>query len=215
MNIKFLKTHAQRLARAAAVLVVAAAMSPHMASAQLYPKAAPPGSTFVRVFNGTAVSGLEAYIGPNRQTSLLPYAGDPFTFLPPGQVRVSIGTHAETYTFEADHFYSVVETSDGLKLFDMRGFQSQLKAMVVMFNLMRDTTLSLKTADGKAAIFDGIGPYKGSQREVNPVTVPLALFSGDQKLADIPSQPFERGKVSSLVVAGTPASPIVSWGDGQ
>lgn len=214
MLARLLRESLPRLS-ALVLLGLAGLLAAPSAEAQIYPKSAPPGSAFVRIFNGTSATGIDGYIGTARQSALPPYTGGPFNFVPPGPTRVTVGTHTDTYTLEADHFYSVVETVDGPKLFDLKGFQSQLKAMIVVFNLMRDTSLSLKTLDGKGTVFDSIGPYKGVQREVNPVTVPLALYVDDKKLIDLPPQSFERGKVSSLTVSGTVASPIVSWGDSQ
>lgn len=181
------------------------------ASAQLYAKGAPPGSTFVRVLNGTANPSQAGFIGDSPQLPLPPYTAGMFAFMPPGPQVVQIGSLKETFQFAADRFYSVANTDNGLKVFELEGFKSQLKAMVVVLNLLPDTTVSLKTSDGKVAIIDGVVPYKAAQREINPLAITMALFKGDQKIADVPAVLLERGKASSLIVGGTAAVPVLTW----
>ncbi len=181
------------------------------ASAQLYAKGAPPGSTFVRILNGTANPSQAGFIGDTPQLPLPPYTAGMFAFMPPGPQVVQIGSLKETFEFAADRFYSVANTDNGLKVFELEGFKSQLKAMVVVLNLLPDTTVSLKTADGKVAIIDGVVPYKAAQREINPLAITMALFKGDQKIADVPAVLLERGKASSLIVGGTAAVPVLTW----
>lgn len=181
------------------------------ASAQLYAKGAPPGSTFVRVLNGTANPSQAGFIGDSPQLPLPPYTAGMFAFMPPGPQVVQIGSLKETFEFAADRFYSVANTDNGLKVFELEGFKSQLKAMVVVLNLLPDTTVSLKTSDGKVAIIDGVVPYKAAQREINPLAITMALFKGDQKIADVPAVLLERGKASSLIVGGTAAVPVLTW----
>lgn len=181
------------------------------ASAQLYAKGAPPGSTFVRVLNGTANPSLAGFIGDSPQLPLPPYTAGQFAFMPPGSVPVQIGPLKESFDFAADRFYSVANTDSGLKVFELEGFKSQLKAMVVVLNLLPDTTVSLKTSDGKTAIIEGVVPFKAAQREINPLAITMALFKGDQKIADVPATVLERGKASSLIVGGTVSVPVLRW----
>lgn len=179
--------------------------------AQLYKKTAPPGSTFVRLCNGTPSAGVDGRIGDRGQSGLPPYICGDYLFMPPGPQSVQLGGSEQSYQFEAEHYYTVAQTADGQKLFELKGFDNPLKAMVVLFNLLPDTTLSLKTADGKTVVFDNVEPYKAMQREINPLTVTFALFKGDQKIAEATAETFERGKVSSLIVGGSGAVPVLTW----
>jgi len=177
----------------------------------LYAAAPPPDSTFVRVTNGTPVAGVAARIGTQPLPGLPPFTSSNYVFLQPGEVEVELAGHQKRFSVEASHYYTVAHTVDGLKLFDLKGFTSQLKSMVVLFNLLPDTTLSLKTADGKTTVFAEVGPYAAAQREINPLTVQLALFRGDDKLIDVPPKSFERGQPATLVIAGSSTAPNVNW----
>lgn len=191
--------------------VTLVALIPMQAAAQLYTKGAPPGSAFIRVLNGTAAQSPPGFIGETPQPALAAFTAGQFTFLPPGEYPVQIGSRKESFKLAADRFYSVAYLSNGLKSFELEGFKSQLKAMIVMMNLLPEQTLSLKTADGKVTVLDAVAPFKAGQREINPLSVSLAIFDGDRKIADVPATVFERGKASSLIVGGSAAVPILTW----
>ena len=184
---------------------------PMQAYAQLYAKGAPPGSAFVRILNGTAAQSPAGFIGETAQVALPAFTAGQFIFLPPGDYSVQLGGRKESFALQADRFYSIAYLPDGMKSFELEGFKSQLKAMVIIMNLFPDKTVSLKTADGKIAVLDSIAPFKAGQREINPLSVSLALFDGDRKMADVPPMTFERGKASSLIVGGTSTVPILIW----
>ncbi len=188
-----------------------AVLAPMQSQAQLYAKGAPPGSAFVRILNGTAAQSPSGFIGGTSQSALPAFTAGQFVFLPPGEYPIQVGNRKETFKLEADRFYSIAYLSDSMKSFQLEGFKSQLKAMVVMMNLFSDKTLSLKTADGKVTVLDSVAPFKAAQREINPLSVSLGLFDGDRKIAEVPPVTFERGKASSLIVGGTSAVPVLTW----
>jgi len=188
-----------------------AVLVPMHSQAQLYAKGAPPGSAFVRILNGTAGQSPAGFIGETQQSALPAFTAGQFVFLPPGEYPIQVGNRKETFKLEADRFYSIAYLPDSMKSFQLEGFKSQLKAMVVMMNLFPDKTLSLKTADGKVTVLDSVAPFKAGQREINPLSVSLGLFDGDRKMVDVPPVTFERGKASSLIVGGTSTVPILTW----
>ncbi|WP_439640161.1 alginate O-acetyltransferase AlgF [Nevskia sp.] len=194
-----------------ALIFLMTAVLPMQSQAQLYAKGAPPGSAFVRVLNGTAAQSPSGFIGETAQPALPAFTAGQFIFLPPGDYPVQLGSRKETFKLEADRFYSIAYLPDSMRSFQLEGFKSQLKAMVIMMNLLPDRTLSLKTADGKVTVLDAIAPFKAGQREINPLSVSLGLFDGDKKIIDVPAATFERGKASSLIVGGTSTVPILAW----
>lgn len=193
------------------VSAVVAGTSTSIFAQALYDAPPPPGSTFIRVSNGTAVAGVVARVGTQTLPALPPFATSTYLFLQPGEVELTVGERSATHSLAADHYYTAALTTDGVKLFDLKGFSSQLKSMIILYNLLPDATLSLKTADGKTTVFADVAPYSAVQREINPLTVQFALFRGDQKFADVPAKSFDRGQPSSLMVAGTTAAPTLVW----
>src|SRR3546814_4056982 len=61
------------------------------------------------------------------------------------------------------------------------------------------------------AVVDGIKANDSGHREVNPVKASLVVFNGDTRLAAAKPMTLERGKVYSLFVTGTTASPVLTW----
>ena len=202
------KSIATRLLSALVVLVLACVPKAH---AQLYAREAPPGSTFVHVFNATPSTGVAVQIGERALQPLLPYTATAYMFLPPGQHTVQAGTHKQSFALEGNHYYTVVAYPDRLKLFEAHEPLTRLKAMIGLFNLMPATTLALKTADGATAVFDAVAPGTSTQRTINPLKLSFALFSGDKKIANVPDVPLDRGVSFSLFVCGTETTPVLVW----
>lgn len=197
----------------AILALLCALLATEPAVAQLYAAAAPANSAFVRVYNNTANAGLPVQIGSAAQPALMAYSAGDYQFLPPGEVVVRAGSHQKTLTLVANHYYTAVVSREGLAPYELSGVLNRLKAMVAIFNLMPETTLSLKTADGKATVFDGVAPGLAAQREINPLKLTLAVFDKATLLGAAPPVALDRGKVFSLFVSGSAASPVMVWND--
>lgn len=196
-----------------ASLVVAVSMTSTPALAQLYAREAPPNSAFVRVFNNTANSGVTVKIGDKTQPPLLPFTASPYIFVPPGEYAVKVGSHQKSVALDANHFYTAVDGDSDLSLLELSGVLNRLKSMIAIFNLMPATTVSMKTADGKASVFESVASGGTAQREINPLKLTFALFNGEQKISDLPPVSLDRGKVFSLFVSGSQASPVLVWNE--
>jgi alginate O-acetyltransferase complex protein AlgF len=194
-----------------AVLAIALVAGSPAARAQLYAREAPPGSTFVHVFNATAATGVPVQVGDKVLPALLPYTATAFMFLPPGEHNVQAGGHKQSFKLEGTHYYTVVSSAEGLKLYEAHEPLTKLKALIGLYNLMPSTTLALKTADGATPVFESVAPSSSAQRTINPLKVSFALFNGDKKLADVPPVPLDRGQSYSLFVCGTESTPVLVW----
>jgi len=181
------------------------------AEAGLYPPAAPPGSAFIRVFNGTSQAKVTGQAGDRTIGDAAALDASAYIFLPPGSYSVKIGGSSKDVSLQGSHCYTAALESDGVHLFDQACFNSQLKALVSTFNLIGDGPLSLRTADGSMAVIDDIATDSSGQREVNPVKVDLAVYKGSTRLADAKPLTLERGKVFSLFVTGSAAEPVLIW----
>ena len=203
------------LATALAIVLVAAALIAANAARAgdegLYGPAAPPGSAFVRVFNGTAQSILDARVGPEDFNEIPPFDASEFTFLPPGSYDLTAGVVKQKVTLQADRFYTAAVMNGKVQLLDNERYGNRMKALVILYNLSSDAALSLKTADGRTAVVENVAPNKSGQREVNAVRTQLALYKGAERLAPVRQVNLERGRAFSLFVAGTAAQPVPVW----
>jgi alginate O-acetyltransferase complex protein AlgF len=177
--------------------------------AQLYAREAPPGSTFVHVFNATPSAGVNVGIGARALPPLLPYAASDYIFLAPGEHVVQVGSQQKSFQLEGNRYYTVSADAAGLRLFELSEPLTKLKAILNLFNLLPGTTLALKTADGATSVLDAVAPNTSAQRALNPLKLSLALFSGDQKIATVPPIALERGRSFSLFVSGSATSPVL------
>jgi alginate O-acetyltransferase complex protein AlgF len=132
-------------------------------------------------------------------------------FLPPGDHVVQAGGRKQSFKMEGDHYYTVVASADGLKLYEAHEPLTKLKALIGLFNLMPGITLALKTADGTTPVFESVAPNSSAQRTINPLKVSFALFNGDKKIADAPPMPLDRGQSYSLFACGSEATPVLVW----
>lgn len=197
-----------------AVLLAAALLAANAAFAGdegLYGPAAPPGSAFVRVFNGTAQSIIDARVGPEDLNEVPPFEASEFTFLPPGSYDLTAGGLKQKVTLQADRFYTAAILNGKVQLLDNERYGNRMKALVILYNLAGDSELSLKTADGRAAVVENVKPNASAQREVNAIRAQLALYKGNERVASVKQVNLERGRAFSLFVAGTAAQPIPVW----
>jgi len=182
------------------------------ASAGLYPPAAPPGSAFVRVFNGTTQPKIAAQIGDKSVGDTSALEASSYVFLAPGSYPAKIGGASQSLTLQGSRCYTAaLENASSVHLFEQECFNSQLKALLSVFNLIDGTTLSLKTADGSQAVIDNVAAEASGHREVNAVKVNLAVYNGATKLADAKPIALERGKTFSLFVTGSANQPVLIW----
>jgi len=202
-------THANITRLFAAVALAAFATS---ASAGLYPPAAPPGSAFVRVFNGTTQPKIPAQIGDKNVGDTAAMEASSYVFLPPGSYPAKIGGASQNITLQGSKCYTAaLENGGAVHLFEQDCFNSQLKSLLSVFNLVDGANVSLKTADGSQAVIENVAANASGHREVNPVKVNLAVYNGATKLADAKPVTLERGKTFSLFVTGSSSQPVLIW----
>ncbi|HEY9133178.1 MAG TPA: alginate O-acetyltransferase AlgF [Dyella sp.] len=183
-------------------------------TAGLYPPAAPPGSAFIRAFNGTSQPKITAQVGSKTLGDVPALEASAYAFLPPGQYPLKIGSATDNANLQGAHCYTAALGSDNkLHQFDEPCFNSQLKALVSIYNMIDGTTLSLKTTDGTAVV-ENVAANASGQREVNPIKANLAVFDGSSKLADAKPVTLMRGSTYSLFVTGTRSNPVLIWVNG-
>lgn len=202
------------LAAALAIVLAGAALlaaSAARADEGLYGPAAPPGSAFVRVFNGTAQSLIDARVGPEDFNEIPSFDASEFTFLPPGTYELTAGSVRHKLTLQADRFYTAAVLNGKVEVLENARYTNRMKALVMVYNLSGDGDLSLKTADGRTPVVENVKPNAIGQREVNAIRAQFALYKGSQRVAPVREVNLERGRAFSLFVAGTATQPVPVW----
>lgn len=181
------------------------------AQAGLYPPAAPPGSAFLRVFNATPQARLSARIGDKPLPDTTALQASSYVFLAPGSYALKLGASQKDVTLQPARCYTAALETEGIQVFEQDCFNSQLKSLVSLYNLVDDRALSLKTADGSTAVIENVSGNAAGHREVNPLKASLALYDGASKLAEAKPVALERGKAFSLFVTGSASAPTLVW----
>jgi alginate O-acetyltransferase complex protein AlgF len=176
----------------------------------VYGPAAPPDAAFIRVFNATAQGELTARIGDKVLDDIPAFGASDFVFLPAGKYTLAAGPASEAVTLRQGRYYTAALDGKGFRLLDNDRYGNRLKALVIVYNLVDGSTLSLKTADGRAVV-ENVAANSFGTREVNAVKVSLALFDGARKVGDVKPMNLERGRAFSLFVAGSREQPVTSW----
>lgn len=177
--------------------------------AALYGPAAPKGSSFVRLFNA-GMQATTVKVGSATITSTAPQGGSAFSFLPAGSYSAEVGGKTLPVKLEADQYYTLVNTPEAPRLVVDPAFYNRQKALVRLHNLT-DQPLSLKTKDGATQVVDSVAPGKHGDREINPVKVSLALYTGDQRLTEVETTLLERGEVTALFVTQAQGRLMPVW----
>lgn len=211
--IRSLITSLRRIAILAPLLgaALSAPLPVHAADGALYGPVAPPGSAFVRVFNGSERPDLLAQVGAQTVDEIPAWGASDYVFVPSGTTTVSIGSVNSSAPLQADHYYTAVEDKGAIKLIDSARFNNRMKALLMVYNLSDSKSLSLKSADGKTDVVAGVSANSVGTREVNPTKATLAVYDGDTKIADAPAVNLTRGKASSLFVVGEAKAPRLVW----
>jgi alginate O-acetyltransferase complex protein AlgF len=176
----------------------------------VYGPAAPPDAAFIRVFNATAQGELQARIGDKVLDDIPAFGASDFVFLPAGKYTLAAGPASEAVTLKQGRYYTAALDGKNFRLIDNDRYSNRLKALVIVYNLVDGSTLSLKTADGRAVV-ENVAANSFGTREVNAVKVNLALFDGARKVSDVKPMNLERGRAFSLFVAGSREQPVTSW----
>ena len=204
------RTQCSWMSYACALALSIGALHAQAGDAALYAPNAPKGSAFVRAYNA-GNSELSVSVGNTDLSDIAPLGSSDFSYLPAGSYSAKVGSNTLPVKLDADRYYTLVDQPGSEpKLVSEAAFTNKQKAMLRVQNLS-DSTLSLKTADGKAAVVDKVAPDGNGEREVNPVKVSLALFDGDKKISDLKPVALARGEVVSLYITGSGSQLSPVW----
>ncbi|WP_162150312.1 alginate O-acetyltransferase AlgF [Asticcacaulis sp. AC460] len=201
-------------------LIGAAAVLPMHAGAKnadagLYAAAPPPNSVFVRVVSIVADGQpLNAYVG---KTSYAVPAGSATAYkvVPAGQAQIKLDSHGRTVSLTDGRYYTVVisgpRNQPRAQLMEDPKLDSKVKGLIAFYNLTGRSALSLKTADGSAAVVDAVAPGTVGSRPVNSATTGFAVFDGASQIGQVPQQTIERGNAYSSIVTEIGGKLKVVW----
>lgn len=208
------------LLRALTAALVVLALCPRASAADadagLYAPAPPPGSAFVRAINAApSGSGVPVRIHDRSLAAVVPGQGTPYVPVPQGKAAVVAGGSSWSADVEAGHFYTVAFglTSGGAAFRTLAdpAFSSLAKARLALYNLSSTSGLGLTTSDASVTILTSVPAWTVSSREVNALTVGLAVQGPAGLVATFPATSLVRAAAYSVVVRETEKGLVGSW----
>lgn len=160
----------------------------------LYDPAPPANSAFVRVLNAPAATLGDKTITADKG------GASAYVVIPQGNLIAKVGALSGKLNVEAGKFYSVVTFGGKLVLLTDQAADNKAKALLTIYNLSKNASVDLKTADGKTTVVSGVKPSESGNRAVNGITVELAAFSGTKTLGALKSIALQRGSAYAIVV---------------
>lgn len=175
----------------------------------LYDPAPPPGSAYLRLINvGDAPAELK--LGGKPFVTAPAGAASAYIVTPQGSKALDVKGRSETVQLEAGKFYSYVVPGKAALIVDP-ALSNRAKAMVRLYNLTDRAELSLKTADGKVALIEGVATATAADRLVNEAKLALGVYAGPDKLASTPDVSIRRGAAYSVLAYGSAGKVKTAW----
>jgi hypothetical protein len=85
------------------------------------------------------------------------------------------------------------------------------RAQLTLYNLSDASAVALKLADGSAAVIEGVAPGEQASRLVNPISVDLGVWVGNERVKTLASHELVRGSAYSVFVWGGADGYQASW----
>ncbi|MFO1242234.1 MAG: alginate O-acetyltransferase AlgF [Rickettsiales bacterium] len=150
----------------------------------LYDPTPPADSAFVRIINTTATA-VDATIGSASYTSVAAPGISPYRVIPQGEQEAKAGDVSKKVSIEAGKYYSVAITEkDGKKelvTLEDAVIKNPAKAMIYFYNFSDSATASLNAVKQKADIVSGVKAGESASREVNALTIDVAVNDAEGK----------------------------------
>jgi alginate O-acetyltransferase complex protein AlgF len=189
------------------------------AQGNLYGPGTPDNASYIRVVHAAAdAPEATALIGGGLSGESLAYGEvSDYALVLSGEtpVVVEVGDEALELTVEVAplSFYTVAlvgsTESPELRLIEDEVSDNLARTLLALYNFT-EATLALRTADGETEIVAGVGPIAADGVMVNPVTVSLGVFEGEELRYTLTEVRLEAGEAYSVVVFGPPEEGAVS-----
>ena len=174
------------------------------AQPDLYGPEAPADVGWVRVVNGAVPGGVAVRVG-DAQTVVLGL-GDATRYarIDGGSVEIDVGGERTVVDVEPEDFLSVAATSTGVVVVRDPGLRDVSRGLLGLLNLTDRPALDLRVPDGNAVV-SGVPPAAHDALAVAEATTALLITAGDEVLARLEPQTYERGVAYTVVVTETDA----------
>ncbi len=180
----------------------------------LYAPTPPPDSAFVRLVNASTIAtklgiGQKVMSFQSQESSAYQVFKEGAYTLSGGTATQLSGGTATSIRLEAGNFYTAILLSGKWWINTDRTNSSLTQARIAVYNAS-SLTVSVKTADGKLALWEKLAAKQYQMRPVNAVKVRLAVFVGSKILA-LPETELEPNTAYSIFIFGDAKTQQAIW----
>jgi len=173
----------------------------------LYGTQAPKDTAFVRFFRGIDGGGSLEVGGKSYDP---PRGGvTPYRPVPPDIYQLSAAGRETELIPRVRHYYTVALTAEGLLVFQDIEHTDPARAQLVLYNLLSQERVELKTAEGRTPVIAAVGPGEAGRVNVNAVPVQLGVFGAAGPLGKLGDPGLRRGASFSVFVYRSGSAPEV------
>jgi hypothetical protein len=179
------------------------------AADSLYGAEAPKDAAFVRVFRASGgVGPLE--LGSKRFD---PAVGGVTPYRPvlPDIYLLGSGEQETEVIPKIGHYYTLVVTAEGIRIFEDVEHTDPARAQLVLYNLLPQGRVELKTADGQTSVIAAVGPGEAGRVNVNAIPVKLGVFGSEEPLGMLGDPGLQRGTSYSAFIFESVSGPRIVW----
>jgi hypothetical protein len=185
-------------------------VAPPASGQDLYGPEAPRNAAYVRLLNASAEEPISGSVdgvgwGPIGFAEVSPYR-----VMQPGEHSGVVAGRELSLTTLPESFTTLVALpTETLVLADIP-LRDISRGVLSLYNLTDDSDLSLRTSDGTVVLPD-VAPRAVAGVAISQAEVELVVYAGEEALASLPRQLFERGAAHAVIVMPRGSEPGVVY----
>ncbi len=170
---------------------------------ELYDPEPPAGSAFVRAINANEQnSSADFTIGNTNINSLSYPSASPYFVIKEGKYSVSSSGIESEIKIEAGKYYSLIITSDKIREIEDMIIEDPAKSRIYFYNFS-DKKANLTAPVHKTSIFTDIESGKNISREINAITLDIAIDSEGQNISSFKNIQLKRKRGTIFIIVGS------------
>ncbi len=168
----------------------------------LYPAAPPANASFVRVVNISDTSMDNVSLAGISLPALEAKTASEYAVLTEGEREIKIADSVHNHTLVAGEYYTAAMVGETVKIIKDMKPTNPTKAVINFYNLSDIESVSLVSTTHNADIFKDVQSGAHDARDINAVSIGVAVKNGDAILKSIDDVKLERQISTSLFVIG-------------
>ncbi len=183
--------------RTGMAILMLALVSLVVGQGDLYGPEAPQDVAWVRMIN--AAAGTVTGEVDGQQFDIVFGEASAYQTVLPGTTLVTVDGHAVELTAEPESFHTVALTSAGPLVVVDPALRDVSRGLLGLMNLTSLPALTLLTPDGRPVVQD-VAPGQAEAVAVSAARTGLQVAAGEEAIASVAEQAFERGVAYTVVV---------------